>query len=171
MGVRVQRSISEPPLSSAEQCQASFFGWPAETYVALHSHLLFCFIPHNLCNKHQGCPGTRTTREATLPSLACLPCSSIPSESLHPVPLFLSLKMTPRPCRGRTPLALIWGHSLGFVLTLATTAGAAGAGSTATHRGHHCCVPWALLHTPWASQGLCHVSGNTLAQTLHITPG
>lgn len=70
--------------------------------MALRSHLLFCFIPHNLFNKHQGCPGARTTREATLPFLHCLPCSSIPSESLHSVPLFLSLKTTPRPCTGRT---------------------------------------------------------------------
>lgn len=80
-------------------------------YMALGSHLLFCFIP---CSLFRACPGTRATREATLPYLPCLPCSSTLSQSLHSVPLFLSLKMTPRSCRGRTPPASHLGPVTGL---------------------------------------------------------
>lgn len=115
--------------------------------MALGSHLLFCFIP---CSLFRAWLGTRT-REATLPSPPCPPCSSIPSESLHSVPLFLSLKMTLRPCKGRTPP----GPHLRPVTGLSS------------HTGCHCRgslgrfdslgtntfteAAWALPHTPWAA--------------------
>lgn len=135
-------------------------------YMALHSHLLFCFIPHNLFNKHQGCTGTRTTREAALPSLPCLP----PPESLNSVPLFLSLKMTARPCRGRT----LPGSHLGPVTGLCP------------HTGWHCRGSWGRFDsqgtdtfTTGTMGTAAHSMGITgalphrekVAQTLHITPG
>lgn len=48
-----------------------------------------------------------------LTSLAC-PASSTLSQSLHSVPLFLSLKMTPRSCRGRTSPASHLGPVTGL---------------------------------------------------------
>lgn len=90
----------------------------------------------------------------------CLPFLVCPLQSPWTQCPFSSVwRWHPDPAEGEHSLVLTWGQSLGFVLTLADTAGAAGADSTARAPTHLPQAPWALLHTPWASQELCH-TGN-----------